>query len=184
MFWRMPRQRLEAETLRDEILAVSGKLDRTVGGPGVFPYINPDLFEASSKRNWPGKPDDDPSTWRRSIYVHSKRSIRYPMFETFDQPNLINSVDRRNRSTVAPQALLLMNNAMVILQSKYFAERIKAEAGSDVPAQIDRAYRLALGRPPSEFERTKAMDYIRGSVDGLAEFCQVLFNLNEFVYSQ
>jgi hypothetical protein len=184
MFWRMPRQRLEAETIRDEILAVSGKLDRTIGGPGVFPYINPDLFEASSKRNCPGKPDDDPSTWRRSIYVHSKRRIRYKMFETFDQPNLINSVDRRNRSTVAPQALLLMNNAMVILQSKYFAERVRAEAGSDVRSQVDRAYRIALGRAPSEFERTKAIDYIRASTDGLAEFCQVLFNLNEFVYSQ
>ena len=184
MFWRMPRQRLEAETIRDEILAVSGKLDRTIGGPGVFPYINPDLFEASSKRNWPGKPDDDPSTWRRSIYVHSKRSIRYPMFETFDQPNLINSVDRRNRSTVAPQALLLMNNAMVIQQSKYFAARVKGEAGNDLRAQVDRAYRLALGRAPSEFERTKAIDYIRTSADGLAEFCQALFNLNEFVYSQ
>jgi len=184
LLWRMPRQRLEAETIRDAILATSGKLDRTLGGPGVYPYINPDLFESSSKRNWPGKPDDDPSTWRRSIYVHSKRSIRYPMFETFDQPNLINSVDRRNRSTVAPQALLLMNNAMVIQQSKYFAERLKQEAGTDVRAQIERAYRIALGRPPSEFERTKAIDYIRTSADGLAEFCQVLFNLNEFVYSQ
>ncbi len=183
-FWRMPRQRLEAEAIRDAILAASGKLDLTVGGPTVFPYINPDLFESSSKRNWPGKPDDDPSTWRRSIYVHSKRSIRYPMFETFDQPNLINSVDRRNRSTVAPQALLLMNNAMVILQSKYFAERVKNEAGTDTHAQIDRAYRIALARTPSEFERNKAIEYIRGSADGLAEFCQALFNLNEFVYRQ
>ena len=132
LFWRMPRQRLEAETIRDQILAVAGTLDRTLGGPNVFPYIDPDLFEASSKRNWPGKPDDDPSTWRRSLYVFSKRSIRYPLFETFDQPNLINSCDRRNRSTVAPQALLLMNNTFVLLQAKKFAERLRREAGDDV----------------------------------------------------
>ncbi len=69
----------------------SGALDRTLGGPSIFPYIDPDLFEESSRRTWRGKPDDDPSTWRRSIYVFLKRSIRYPMFETFDQPNLVNS---------------------------------------------------------------------------------------------
>ena len=112
LFWRMPRQRLEAEIIRDEILAVAGTLDRTLGGPDVFPYIDPDLFEASSKRNWPGKPDDDPSTWRRSLYVFSKRSIRYPMFEAFDQPNLVNSMrspqplDRRAAGAAADEQRL------------------------------------------------------------------------------
>ncbi|MEE8147529.1 MAG: DUF1549 domain-containing protein, partial [Longimicrobiales bacterium] len=95
MFWRMPRQRVEAEIIRDLVLAAAGTLDPTMGGPNMFPYIDPDLFEKSSKRDWPGVPDDDPSTWRRSLYVYSKRSIRYPLFESFDQPNLINSVDRR-----------------------------------------------------------------------------------------
>jgi hypothetical protein len=100
--WRMPRQRVEAETIRDLILATAGTLDRTLGGPCVFPYINPDLFQSSTRRTWRGQPDSDPSTWRRSLYVFSKRSIRYPLFETFDQPNLVNSCDRRNRSTIAP----------------------------------------------------------------------------------
>ena len=182
MFWRMPRQRVEAETIRDLILAASGALDRKMGGPNVFPYIDPDLFEPSSKRNWPGKPDSDPSTWRRSLYVFSKRSIRYPLFEAFDQPNLINSVDRRNRSTVAPQALLLMNNAFVLLQSEKFAERVRREAGSEVARQVDRAFRVALGRPPESIERKKAIQFVRQ--DGLAAFCHVLLNLNEFVYRQ
>src|SRR5215510_1866920 len=102
LLWRMPRARLEAEIIRDQMLAVAGNLDRTLGGPGVYPHIDPKLFQSSTKRTWPGKPDDDPSTWRRSLYVYSKRSIRYPLFETFDQPNLINSCDRRNRSTIAP----------------------------------------------------------------------------------
>ena len=184
LFWRMPRQRLEAETIRDHILAVAGTLDRTLGGPNVFPYIDPDLFEKSSKRDWPGKPDDDPSTWRRSLYVFSKRSIRYPMFETFDQPNLINSVDRRNRSTVAPQALILMNNAFVVYQAGKMAERLRREAGSDPGAQIDLGFRLALGRRPDADERQKSMALVAGGGDSLTQFCHVLFNLNEFVYRQ
>jgi hypothetical protein len=184
LFWRMPRMRLEAEIIRDNILAVAGNLNRTLGGPCVYPYIDPKLFQSSTKRTWPGKPDDDPSTWRRSLYVYSKRSIRYPLFETFDQPNLINSCERRNRSTIAPQALLLMNNNFVINEARIFAERLRREAGADAKSQADRAYHLALGRPPTEFERGKAVEFIRSSTGGLIEFCQVLFNLNEFVYRQ
>jgi mono/diheme cytochrome c family protein len=181
-FWRMPRQRLEGEVIRDQILAVAGTLDRTLGGPNVFPYIDPDLFEKSSNRDWPGKPDDDPSTWRRSLYVFSKRSIRYPFFETFDQPNLVNSVDRRNRSTVAPQALILMNNSSVIVQARKFAERVAAEAGTDTDRQVTRAFALALGRAPDGEEHATSVAFVRGSPQGLFELCHVLFNLNEFVY--
>ena len=181
-FWRMPRQRLEAEILRDEMLAVAGTLERTLGGPNVYPYIDPDLFEVSSRRNWPGKPDEDPATWRRSLYVLSKRSIRYPLFEAFDQPNLINSVDRRNRSTVAPQALLLMNNATVLFHAAKFAERVRREAGDAPEAQINQAFRLALGRAPDAVELRSSLDFIRESADGLTGLCHALFNLNEFVY--
>ena len=179
-FWRMPRQRLEAEALRDSMLAVAGTLDRTLSGPNVFPYIDPDLFEKSSRRDWPGKPDDDSSTWRRSLYVFSKRSIRYPLFETFDQPNLINSVDRRNRSTVAPQALILMNNATILFQAKKFAERVQREAGPDPVAQVRHAFRLAIGRAPDADETANAAAFL--ATGQLSELCHVLFNLNEFAY--
>jgi hypothetical protein len=180
--WRTPQERLEAEAMRDQILAVAGSLDRTLGGPCVFPYISPDLFQSSTQRTWPGKPDDDPSTWRRSLYVFSKRSIRYPMFEAYDQPNLVNSCDRRNRSTIAPQALLLMNNNFVLVQARQFAARLRKDAGNDVRAQIERAFALALGRAPSTAERGRAEEYLRGGPQRLEEFCQALFNLNEFVY--
>jgi Protein of unknown function (DUF1553)/Protein of unknown function (DUF1549)/Planctomycete cytochrome C len=183
-FWRMPRVRLEAEIIRDQMLAAAGTLDARIGGPCVFPYISPDLFQSSTQRTWPGKPDDDPSTWRRSLYVFSKRSIRYPLFEAYDQPNLINTCDRRNRSTIAPQALLLMNNNFVIVQAKHFANRIVKDAGSSAEAQVDRAFRLALGRPPSATERAQSVAYLRSGPERLAEFCQALFNLNEFVYRQ
>jgi len=183
-FWRMPRERMEAEILRDEILAVSGKLDRTLGGPCIYPYISPDIFQGSSHRTWPGKPDDDASTWRRSLYVYSKRSIRYPLFEAYDQPNLINTCDRRNRSTIAPQALLLMNNNFVITQARFFAERLRKEAGADVSALIDKAFLIALGRLPSPSEKTSSRGFLGGGPDRLAEFCQAMFNLNEFAYRQ
>lgn len=180
LFWRAPRVRLEAEIIRDNIMAVSGALDRTLGGPSIFPYIDPDLFEESSRRTWRGKPDDDPSTWRRSLYVFLKRSIRYPMFETFDQPNLVNPADRRNRTTIAPQALILMNNGMVLTQSKMFAERLRKEAGDDVEKQVERAFRLSLARPPDAFERRQSVAFVKAA--GLADFCHAIMNLNEFVY--
>jgi hypothetical protein len=180
--WRMSQERLEAEAMRDQILAVAGSLDRTLGGPCVFPYSSPDLFQSSTQRTWPGKSDDDPSTWRRSLYVFSKRSIRYPMFEAYDQPNLVNSCERRNRSTIAPQALLLMNNNFVIVQARQFAKRLRKEAGSDSQKQIQRAFALALGRAPTDAERSRAEEYMRGGPPRLEQFCQALFNLNEFVY--
>jgi mono/diheme cytochrome c family protein len=184
-FWRMPRERLEAEVLRDQILAVAGTLDRKLGGPCIHPYIAPDIVQGSSHRVWLGKPDDDPSTWRRSLYVFSKRSIRYPMFEAYDQPNLINTCDRRNRSTIAPQALLLMNNNFVITQSRLFAERLRKEAGDGPAAQVERAFLLALGRPTTAYEKTESVGFLSGGgPQRLAEFCQALLNLNEFAYKQ
>src|SRR5204863_8223042 len=141
---------------RDHIPALPGTLHANLGGPGIFPCIATDIVQGSSHRVWEGKADDDPSTWRRSLYVFSKRSIRYPMFEAYDQPNLVNTCDRRNRSTIAPQALLLMNNNLVILQAKHFAERLVKEAGGSVELQVDRAFRLALGRPPSPGERAQS----------------------------
>jgi cytochrome c551/c552 len=183
-FWRMPRQRLQAEILRDQMLAVAGTLDRTVGGPGVFPFIDPDLFQSSTQRTWPGKPDTDTSTWRRSIYVFMKRSIRYPMFEAFDQPDATLSCDRRNRSTVAPQALLLMNNASVVLQAGKFAERLQREAGVDPARQVDLAYRLALSRRSTAFESDRGVEFLVNKAGTLADFCQLIFNLNEFAYRQ
>ena len=116
--------------------------------------------------------------------MFSKRSIRYPLFETFDQPNLVNSTDRRNRSIVAPQALILMNNAFVIVQAKKFAERLRREAGADTGAQVDRAFLVALGRKPDATERAKSVAFVRATPHGLVEFCHLMFNLNEFVYRQ
>jgi hypothetical protein len=182
LLWRMPRRRLEGENIRDSILAVAGNLDRTVGGPAVHPYIDPALFQASSRRTWAGKPDSDPSTWRRSVYVFSKRTIPLPMLEVFDKPDTITSCARRNRSTIAPQALILMNNAFVTMEARFFAERLEREAGRDPAKQVERAFELALARPPTAKEKDYALSFLRSGEHALVDFCQAVMNLNEFVY--
>lgn len=182
LLWRMPRRRLEAEAVRDGIFAVAGNLDRTVGGPGVFPYIDPALFQSSSKRTWNGKPDTDPSTWRRSVYVFSKRSIPLPMFDVFDRPDSVGSCARRNRSTIAPQALILMNNSMVTMEAGFFADRLRKEAGAEPNAQVQRAFEVALSRPPTQAEAERSVAFIKAGPNGLTDFCQGIFSLNEFVF--
>ena len=183
-FWRQSRNRYEVEVIRDQIMAVAGTLNRTVGGPAVRPYINPSLFQSSTDRTWPGMAIGDPESWRRSVYVFSKRSIRYPMFEAFDQPDMVTSCSRRTRSTVAPQALLLMNNAEVLVQAKHFAQRVVLEAGHTADAQVDRAFALALSRKPTATEKAKAVAFLDSTPTGLVDLCQTLFNLNEFLYRQ
>jgi hypothetical protein len=140
------------------------------------------LWQGSSGRTWPGKMDEDPSTWRRSIYVHSKRSIPLPMLDVFDKPDGIASCARRNRSTIAPQALILMNNSFVRIQAQQFADRLQREAGKDSTKQVERAFELAYLRQPKQTERAAAVDFLQSNPDSLVDFCQALFNSNEFVY--
>ncbi len=180
--WKMPLRRLEGEIIRDSILASAGTLNRAVGGPGVYPYIDPSLWQGSSGRKWPGKSDDDPAAWRRSIYVFSKRSIPLPMLEVFDKPDSFGSCARRNRSTIAPQALILMNNSFVRGQAERLAGRIRAEAGEDAARQAELAFEIAFARPPSAAEKTAAVEFLSAQPEALLDFCQALFNSNEFVY--
>ena len=182
LLWRMPRRRLEGEAIRDSLFAVAGNLDLTVGGPAVHPYIDPALYQASSKRTWVGKSDSDPSTWRRSVYVFSKRSIPLPMLDVFDKPDSITSCARRNRSTIAPQALILMNNALVLQEAGIFAKRLEREAGAEPERQVHLAFHLALSRPPSKQEMVESLEFLRTPGNALVDFCQVMMNLNEFVY--
>lgn len=182
LLWRMPRRRVEAEVIRDSILAVAGNLVEQRGGPAVFPFIDPSLFQASSARTWPGKPDTDPTTWRRSIYVFTKRSIPLPMLDIFDKPDSVSSCARRNRSTIAPQSLIMMNNAFIGLEAEKFAARLQEQAGPNPEIQVDQAFLLALGRHPKQAEAERAVAYIQADPHGLADFCKAVFNLNEFVY--
>ncbi len=183
LLWRMPVKRLEGEAVRDSILAVSGALNPTMGGPPVYPPVDPSLrADTFQGPNWKDG-EDGPSTWRRSVYVKVKRSLLLPELEVFDCPEITYTVAARNVSTTPLQALTLQNAPFILRQSDLFAARVRKEAGSDPGKQVDRAYRLAIGRAPTAREMAMCLDYLRkrGS-DGLTDFCHALFNLNEFVY--
>jgi hypothetical protein len=177
---RFPIQRLDAEIVRDAIMAASGALDRTIGGPPVFPHIPGEILRSMSEGIWK-REDDGPRVWRRSVYVYRKRGLPFPMFEVFDLPDQNTSCGRRNVSTVPTQALALLNDEFVLRQSKLFAERVKTETASgDAAKWVDLAYRIALSRPPREDEARLAADFLQKR--SLADFTHVLLNLNEFLY--
>ncbi|MBK9170238.1 MAG: PSD1 domain-containing protein [Bryobacterales bacterium] len=179
LLWRFPMQRLEAEAVRDSMLAVSGALNREIGGPAVFPPLPEDILASMRHGIWRNQPDG-PVTWRRSVYVYRKRGLPFPLFEVFDLPDQNASCARRNVSTVPTQALTLLNNEFVLNQAVLFAGRVRETAGPDPGRQIELAYQLALARPPRDEERALALDFLR--TRDLAAFAHVLFNLNEFLY--
>lgn len=195
LLWRMNPQRLTAESIRDSILLVSGKLNREMYGPGIYPRIDPDIINTGSRPRWPLDAKDDQATNRRSIYIFIKRSVLLPMIEVFDCPATTVSGPVRAVSTVSPQALALMNNQFVLEQAGFFAERISAEAGSNQQARITRAFQIALGRNPSNKELVWSQDFLKAQADGYAarkheqpeaaalrDFCHAIINLNEFLY--
>jgi hypothetical protein len=178
--WKYRPQRLEAEILRDSVMAVSGSIDLTLGGPPVFPFVPEEILASQAHGIWRNAPDG-PASWRRSVYVYRRRSLGYPFFGTFDLPDQNVTAAARNVSTVPTQALTLMNNPFVLRQAGLFAERLQKEAPNDVAARIERAYRIALSRPPTEEEAAIALDLVeqRGS---LVDLTHVILNLNEFLY--
>jgi cytochrome c553 len=195
LLWRMNQRRLEAEPLRDSVLAVSGKLNPEMFGPGIYPRIDPDVINTGSRPRWPLDAKDDYSTWRRSVYIFVKRSVILPLIEVFDCPATVVSGPSRSVSTVSPQALALMNNEFVLQQARFFAERTAKEAGNDKRAQVIRAFEIALNRPPNakeiewslSFLKSQAEGYARGKdeepeTSALRDFCHAIINLNEFVY--
>jgi hypothetical protein len=193
--WRMEPRRLEAEAIRDSFLATSGTLNRKMFGPGIYPRIDPDIINTGSRPKWPLNARDDEETFRRSIYIFVKRSVLIPMLEVFDCPVTVISEPSRASSTVSPQALALLNNQFVLEQGRWLAERVAREAGSRSEARIERAFQLALQRPPSSRERRWSEEFLVSQTSGyvarqakdadraaLRDFCHALFNLNEFLY--
>jgi hypothetical protein len=175
LYWRMNRLRLEGEVIRDSLLAISGKLNSTMAGPGVLPPIPKELFAGAA--GW--KPTDRESDHhRRSIYIFARRNLRFPFLEVFDAPDNNLSCPSRERSTIAPQSLTLLNSDEVIAAAKLTADRLK-DASSTLE-KIDLAFRITLGREPSASEREIAREFLAKSPPH--EFCRGLFNLNDFVY--
>jgi hypothetical protein len=177
--WRFRPQRLDAEIVRDSILAASGGINLTIGGPPVFPPLPKELLTSVSHGVWKNEADG-PAVWRRSVYVYRRRGQAFPMFQVFDLPEQNVTAGARNVSTVPTQALTMLNDAFVLRQAQEFADRVKKEAGDDPARQIDLAYRIALTRPPSQTELTVALEATKNQ--SLVDLTHVLLNLNEFVY--
>jgi Protein of unknown function (DUF1549)/Protein of unknown function (DUF1553) len=214
LLWRMNRRRLDAEGLRDGVLAVAATLNPALGGPMVRTPLEPEVYdlifsEGEPDGLWLPAPDPRQHT-RRSLYLFSKRNLHLPLLEVFDQPDTLSPCPVRAVSTFAPQALVLLNGPLLQEQSKAFAVRVLREAGADDAARVERAYRLALGRGPSDGERRTALDFLTAQTDllrdrlrarlpvrvppetpegvdpaaaaALADFCLALLNRNEFLY--
>ncbi|HEV3005549.1 MAG TPA: DUF1549 and DUF1553 domain-containing protein, partial [Pirellulales bacterium] len=194
LLWRMRLRRLESEAVRDAILATSGKLDRTLGGPPVPLEIRPDGTVAIDE----ARMQAPTSKWRRSMYVLARRNYHLSLLNDFDQPALATNCTRRSPSAVVLQSLTLMNDAFLFEQAGHFADRVASTLPSGTPEQqIDAAFRIALCRPAKPLETLWGVDLMRrqaeryravqlpaGEADhrALAELCHVLLATNEFLY--
>ena len=177
---RMSRRRLDADSIRDAMLAISGALNLEMGGVGVIPPLtSEEILAARMPHLWPANPDPAQHN-RRSVYLQVKRSMSLPMLQIFDAPNNATSCARREVSTVAPQALALMNSPFSLEQSRLFAERIRNQASDDPMEIVETGWRIALGRAPTEEERRIGLDYLERNP--LQSFCLLLFNMSELVY--
>ena len=180
LLWHANRRRLTAEEIRDAMLATSGRLNLKAGGPSVMVPVDPDLVKLLYKPSqWQASANLDEQA-RRSIYLYAKRNLRLPFFETFDAPTSLASCARRESSTHAPQALELLNGRLSNELAAAFARRLSTESGGDPGRLVDRAFRLALGRPPTPDERAISIEYLRDQSP--EEFALAMFNLNGFLY--
>ena len=172
-------QRMDAEVIRDSILAASGALNTKAGGPGIKPRIRADLLDASQRNKWPAIRNEGPEQWRRSVYIYVKRQLLMPSMELFDAPTTTDSCAMRVQSTVPTQALVLMNDEFVEEQAARLAKRVKAEAGDDKASQIDRMFMITLSRSPSAARRDSALEFLKSNE--LQDLAHVLLNSSEFI---
>ena len=175
--WRMNRRRLDAESLRDAVLAVSGQLDLTMGGPSDEHFFFKD--DHSPIYDYSRFDFASPKARRRSVYRFLVRSVQDPFMESLDcaDPSLL--VAKRSSTLTAVQALALLNDPLMVQQSEHFAARLRAHS-QDMGQQIDYAYRLALARPPRAEEARVLADY--AARRGTANLARLIFNSNEFMF--
>ncbi len=175
LLWKQVPRRLDAESIRDAILATSGQLKKEMGGPGFrdFDYKE----EYAPVYSYISRDDDKLN--RRSIYRFRVRTTPHALLTTFDCPNPANLTPTRSITTTALQSLALMNHDFVIQQSDSFAMRLQ-QATNSLEEQVDLGWRLAIGRRPNDEEQQASLDLVRAQ--GLNTFCRFLLNTNEFVY--
>lgn len=176
LLWRQNARRLDAESLRDAVLAVAGKLNPAMGGPGFRDFNYTEAYAPIYEYITPNSPD----LWRRSVYRFVVRTTPHQFMSTLDCPNPANMTPARILTTTALQALTLSNNEFMLKQASYLAQRVLQDAGPDQATQVRRAFELAFQRPPTVGESTAAQALC--SEQGLESLCRMLLNANEFVY--
>jgi hypothetical protein len=184
LLWKFNHRRLEAEEIRDAMLAVSARLNPKAGGPSFMTPIDPDLVKMLKRPQYWVATRDKSEYDRRSIYMIYKRNLRLPFVEVFDAPDTLLSCARREQSTHAPQALELLNGQTSNELAGQFAQRLLKERATS-SERVDYAWRLAAGRLPTPGEKSLALKFFAGSSDdpGKAkEFALAVFNLNAFLY--
>jgi hypothetical protein len=180
LLWRANRTRLDAESVRDAVAAISGKLDLTMGGPSVRQFIQSPGVHVTPVVDYQSFDVDHPANYRRSVYRFIFRTLPDPFMESLDCPDASQLSPARNVSVTALQALAMLNDKFIVRQSEHLAERLSREAGSDPAAQIRLLFRLVLCREPTAAELSAVSSY--ASRQGLANACRVLLNSNEFMF--
>lgn len=194
VWWhRMNIKRLEAEAIRDTVLAVSGRLDKTMYGPSVPIH----LTEFMDGRGRPSKSGPLDGDGRRSVYVIVRRNFLSPMMLAFDAPAPATTVGRRTVSNVPAQALIMMNDPFVVQQAKRWAETLLKDSNQTVEQRLTKIYATAFGRAMTAKEKIEALEFLKqqGAEYGLAseswqqdarvwaDYCHVIFNVKEFVFA-
>ena len=193
-WWKFPRRRLEAESLRDAMLSVSGKLNLKAGGPSFYPKMANEALEGLSRKSGDWQTSNENERSRRSIYMMTKRSRLLPLMTTFDFHDTTVTCGQRDVTTVAPQSLALLNNHFVHTQSEALAKRL-IESSKDSTIQIQTAWKLTYSRNPTDLEINQALEHLHKQQSyfnkknnnnpkylALASLCHVLLNTNEFAY--
>ena len=178
--WRMNRSRLDAESIRDAVLQITGKIDLTMGGPAVMQFKFDDPIPGRTPVVDYGKFDvDAPGNFRRSVYRYLYRTLPDPFMDCLDCADSSQLTAARNVSITALQAMAMMNDRLIIRQSEHFAERV-GKGNKSLTQQIEAAYQLALGRAPTSREIKELKTY--AAKYGMANACRILLNSNEFMF--
>ena len=176
LLWRFPPRRIEAEGIRDSILAVSGNLDRARGGPSFYLHV----VDRENVYHYHPKEAFGPADTRRMVYAFKVRMEQDGIFGAFDCPDGSLVMPKRSVSTTPLQALNLFNSRFILDQSQTFAERLRHEAGEQPESQVRAAWQLAFNRTPQRAEAEEAMAFVRS--EGLPAFCRGVLNANEFLF--
>jgi len=176
LLWRMNLHRLEAEAVRDSVLAVTGKLNDAMFGPGYRDFEYKEAYAPI----YTYRTADSPQLWRRSVYRFIVRTTPQQFMTALDCPDPANLTPQRNVTTTAQQSLAMYNNEFMLKQSHYFVERLRQECGPNIDKQINLAFQLAFARSPDSVETGLAQEAINQY--GLWQFCRAIFSANEFIY--